>query len=155
MHLLAVYGTISFINHCCVPNASLDIWTADEKHPRGQARLTATRAIPAGEEIFVSYIADHWLVDHTRRVTLLQNGWNFARQCVGCHPPSEAQFDADERTAASQYHNSLPKPDAAMTPAELSRHIDRINAFFRLLETLGRWVAGTTSYPKRNLLLPD
>jgi hypothetical protein len=79
---LAIYRLNSFINHSCVPNATLDIWQGNSfkdytQIPKGQARLIATRDIPANSEIFLDYMPHDWLINNSARRDILHTHWGF------------------------------------------------------------------------------
>lgn len=101
-------------------------------------RLVATNKIPAGTEILVNYnyIADQWLDDQAARAVALLADWRFVYHCPACAP---IPTDALERIMARQYQAALPDPSVAMTAAERSRHVSRINTYIHLLGSLRIW----------------
>ena len=142
---LAVYRYISAINHSCFPNAKVDMWEGSRNHPvpQGQARLVATRSIPAGEEIFLNYVNDLWLDNHTIRNNELQTHYHFTCTCTGCTvvgaAGGPAQLDAAERATARIYSTTLLSPAPALSGQALTTHIDRLHTFIRMLSAWGKW----------------
>eukprot|EP00931_Biecheleriopsis_adriatica_P081111 TRINITY_DN54465_c0_g1_i1.p1 TRINITY_DN54465_c0_g1~~TRINITY_DN54465_c0_g1_i1.p1 ORF type:complete len:428 (-),score=106.91 TRINITY_DN54465_c0_g1_i1:47-1330(-) len=84
----ALFHRVSFFNHCCagLNNASWN-WSGSD----GLNTVRTTRAVAAGEELTISYIAKPWcdLAKPARRRYLKQN-FNFVCLCQACTLPSSA-----------------------------------------------------------------
>jgi hypothetical protein len=141
--ILTINLLISDINHSCVPNATLYFSDGQDATPPapplGQARLVATTSIPAGTEILRNYAPRLWFETLAARSEALLYDYDLTCSCVGCAPPLHAQLDESERSLARMYHDNLPDLDVQMTPAETVRHMDRLNAYIRILATLRVW----------------
>jgi hypothetical protein len=98
-----------------------------DSRPAGQARLIATRRIPADTEIRVNYISEQWTDVSATRIAALQAQWHFVCTCEGCHPAAQAQIDAGERNSARSYHATLLNPAAGLSVLETTRPIDRLH----------------------------
>jgi hypothetical protein len=126
---LAVYRTISFANHSCIPNAILHIDTRDSpgSTTQGQGRLVATQDIPVGGEIVINYTSKDWYHDGVIRRAVLKNGWRFNCACKVCEGEL-ANVDASERDLCATYHESLASLD-----------INKLRFYSALLSQLGVW----------------
>ncbi|KAI4695872.1 uncharacterized protein J4E88_000042 [Alternaria novae-zelandiae] len=98
---MAVYRTISFANHSCIPNAVVYI-NKSNSYPRGQARLVATRDIPSGDEILINYIPEAWQEGRATRQAKLMLGWGFDCCCEACGD-DDLEPDTSERTLCRWY----------------------------------------------------
>jgi hypothetical protein len=85
----AVYSTVCFINHSCIPN-SHHSW--DEK--AGHETIYAIRPIETGEEITISY--DRGGTSDKRRV-FLKEAFGFDCDCRGCNRSSSDLKESDAR----------------------------------------------------------
>lgn len=135
---IVVYEMFSRINHSCVPNAALEIWPRRTEFPEGQARLIATRAIPAGDEIFVNYMPNNWMDHHATRVAALSDHWGFNCTCVGCTPPF-IPMDTSARNLAATYHAAIGAMAAAVTEEQKTSSIMHIETYIKTLVSLGIW----------------
>lgn len=133
---VVVYETFSRINHSCVPNAALEIWSRRTQFPEGQARLIATRAIPAGDEIFVNYMPNHWMDHHQTRVAALNNHWGFRCTCVGCTSPF-IPMDTSARNLGVSCHAAIGIMAAAVTEEQKTSSIMHIETYIKTLVSLG------------------
>ncbi|KAH7083559.1 hypothetical protein FB567DRAFT_630084 [Paraphoma chrysanthemicola] len=135
---LVLFRIACYINHSCIPNATVDIGQDISQYPRGQIRLVATQNIARDSEIFFNYIADDWKNTSVLRGNVLQEHWHFACLCTGC-APLQAPLDTIERQMAVAYSNNLPDPAVLPALPEIARHIDRMGTYIHLLGTLGIW----------------
>ena len=85
----AVYPTISFINHSCIPN-SQHSWNGTTR----QETVHAIRPISAGDEITIAY--DRGGTYSTRR-KFLQESFGFQCDCPKCLSPPAELRDSDTR----------------------------------------------------------
>jgi hypothetical protein len=141
--ILTINLLISDINYSCVPNATLYFSDGQDATapapPLGQARLVATTAIAAGTEILRNYTPRLWFETLAARAEAFLYDYDLTCACVGCAPPLHAQLDESERSLARMYHDNLPGLDVPITLAETVRHIDRLHAYIRILDTLRVW----------------
>lgn len=76
---LALYQSVSFINHSCVPNCA---FAFDVKKSGNRIYLGALRPIKKGEEIVISYRPDD--EDYESRTNFLSSRYGFECSCVLC-----------------------------------------------------------------------
>lgn len=73
----AIYLYASLLNHSCRPNCSIDF-------DGTCARVRAQRFIRAGQELTISYLPSHLLIDRCQARTLLKTIFYFDCQCDVC-----------------------------------------------------------------------
>lgn len=89
---------LSRINHSCIPNAVVTDVCTDPGNDFGTMRLISTRYIKMNDEILVEYNRDLdniWLQPRERRRQVLQEGWGFICECVGCCDKNWQNFDVE------------------------------------------------------------
>lgn len=91
----AIYPTICFINHSCLPN-SHNNWNSQAEHET----IHAVRPIKAGEEITISY--DHG-GPYAARQAFLEQAFGFDCQCTTCMLPAAKLRDSDARRLVIQH----------------------------------------------------
>jgi len=111
---IIIYRFICAAYHSCIPNATVMIndFAPDETLHPGQARLVATREIPAGSPIVIDYIPKLWKEDSAARQQALMARWGFDCNCEGCKP-AKAVMDASERRICRAYHEKGLRLSAA------------------------------------------
>ena len=78
-----VFEIASRFNHSCLPNAH-HVW----KHGRGVMEVTATRDIPEGAEIAMSYLSlSEFFRPHKARQGILEERYGFRCDCGACAGP--------------------------------------------------------------------
>lgn len=87
----AVFAKIARLNHSCVPNAQ-----GNFDHPRGMFDIHAMRAVPAGEEITISYLPEQGS-PRALRQEKLEAGYNFECACPACDMSTKAGADGEAR----------------------------------------------------------
>jgi len=78
-----IFEVASRFNHSCLPNAH-HVWKAG----RGVMEVTATRDIPEGTEITMSYLSlSEFFVPHKPRQAVLEDRYGFRCDCAACAGP--------------------------------------------------------------------
>lgn len=89
----AVFRTISRLNHACVPNAQ-----GNFNFATGSFAVHAVHEIGEGEEISISYLAEH-AAPRSGRQSLLMQSYGFLCGCTICDPSTErGQLSEQRRT---------------------------------------------------------
>merc|ERR1712129_53899 len=90
---MSLFPSAAFFNHSCVPNARIE-------SNRSTLLVRASRSIPAGGEIFISYLPPVLLEEPgEQRRARLEDGRGFDCSCEKCRPELEA-LAAVQATAA-------------------------------------------------------
>lgn len=89
----------SRINHSCIPNVSFSFQAPSPKHPRGQMRFYAIRAIAHGKELLSNYDKSIFETAARRQQKYLLH-YGFRCACEACVGPTEFWAKSDERRRA-------------------------------------------------------
>eukprot|EP01059_Diplonema_ambulator_P033099 TRINITY_DN6779_c1_g1_i1.p1 TRINITY_DN6779_c1_g1~~TRINITY_DN6779_c1_g1_i1.p1 ORF type:complete len:410 (+),score=46.58 TRINITY_DN6779_c1_g1_i1:43-1230(+) len=98
----AVFNTISRVNHCCVPNAFVDVDTET-----GIAKLKALTRIEQCHEVTISYHRDSHGLSKKMKRSMLKNTKKFECQCKTCSSeapdPAMGGCSEDDETEEMQF----------------------------------------------------
>ena len=89
----ALFRDVSRLNHACVPNAQANFNTT-----LGRFTIHAVRALDAGEEVTISYLAEHGAMRASRQARLAK-GYGFSCGCGACDLGTEAGRRSEARRA--------------------------------------------------------
>ena len=139
----AVYAHVCRINHACNPNC---IHTWNERLQR--MTVHATRAIAAGDELFLTYLGtDRDAPGRVERQALLRNHFCFNCACSLCALPEEHSRASDERRArlvalCELLHEERPGGGGTRNYKQLAKLLDEKLALMRDENVSEAWAHG-------------
>ncbi|KAI9659277.1 MAG: hypothetical protein M1821_001535 [Bathelium mastoideum] len=125
-HTGALFTTVSRVNHSCVPNAH---WAYNDQID--QMAIHATRDIPAGTEITISYTPSDMRTRDQRQYDL--RAFGFTCRCEACENPGES--DVRRARMAVLYKFIKKYTDGAPTKEEYQTALTMTEEFVNLYET--------------------